>query len=267
MFYRQKVYKLIKKMNVKTKESQEVLDISMFPITMFEKKKSRKRKKRESRVVQKNLNDKNAKKYFYRKVQCNFDTSDYIWCISYDKKPKNDEEANRDFENLIRRINNYRKKKGLERTRYMAVKEGGEGTKKRIHYHIIIDGDIDRNTLESFWKKGYSNTRTLRAREDGFKDLTQYMTKEGNSKKRWKCSRGNLVEPQAMINDNRFSRKKMREMLTQHPSREEIEALYPGYTLTDYSIKYNEENGGVYMNILMRRTVKNYLDKRRKRSD
>lgn len=267
MFYRQKVYELIKKINVKTKESQEILDISVFPITPFEKNKSRKRKKRESKVVQKNLNDKNAKKYFYRKAQCNFDISDYIWCISYDEEPKSDKESINDFDNLIRRINRYRKKIGLENTRYMSVKEGGEGTKKRVHYHIIIDGDIDRDTLEGFWKKGYSNIRRLQPNEKGFKDLTQYMTKQPNSKKRWKCSRGNLVEPQVRINDNRFSRKKMREMLTQHPSREEIEALYPGYTLTDYSIKYNEENGGVYMNILMRRTVKNYLDKRRKRSD
>lgn len=265
MFYRQKMYKLRKIKNVKIKESLEVLEVNIFPITLADKNKSRKAKKKESLKKQKNLNDKNAKLYFYRKAQCNFDSSDYVWHITYNnnERPKDIEEANKDFKNLMAKVNKERKKSGLPNAKYMAVIEGGEGTKKKIHFHIIIDGDIHRDKLEGFWKKGTSNIDRLQPDENGIKGLTQYMTKDPKGKKRWKQSKGNLEEPQPMINDNRFSNRQMNNFLNNHPSREEFERLYPGYILTDYSINYSEENGGVYMNISMRRTIKNAINKKR----
>lgn len=265
MFYRQKMYKLRKRKNVKVKESLEILEVRVFPITLTEKNKSRKTKKKESLQKQKNLNDKNARLYFFRKAQCNFDSSDYVWHITYsnDKRPQNIEEANKDFKNLIARVNSKRKKMGLSNAKYMAVIEGEEGNKKKIHFHIIIDGDIHRDMLEGFWKKGISNIDRLQLDENGVKSLTQYMTKDPKGKKRWKQSKGNLEEPIPSINDNRFTNRQMQNFLNNHPSREEFEKLYKGYTLTDYSIKYNDENGGVYMNISMRRIVKNEEHKKR----
>lgn len=256
-FYREQTYRLTKK-DTDLEEREEILDINIFPINAYEKNKTRRRKKKETRVSQNKLNDKRAKEYFFRKVQCNFDRTDYIWCISYTNEPKSVEEANNDFRNLFKRINRYRKKIGLGNAKYMAIREGGgEGSKKRIHFHIIIDGKIERDKLESFWKKGYSHTRRLQPDETGFKALSNYMTKGREHGKRWKLSKGNLVEPEANVNDCKFTRGKMRKMLQHNPSREELEAMYPGYCLTDYSITYNEINGGIYMKILMRRVVKN----------
>lgn len=263
MFYRQKMYKLRKNKNIKTKEQEEILEVGVFPITPYEKNKTRKRKKKEAIKTQKNLNDKNAKRNFYRKAQCNFDHTDYIWHITFKagEEPKDYEDARRVFKNLISRVNTYRKKQGLKNTRYMGVVEGNFKKGNKVHFHILIDGDVNRDKLETFWKSGYSNIDRLQLDEKGIFKLTKYMMKDPKGKRRWIQSKGNLEEPQPLINDNRFSRKKMREMLTNQPSREEIEDLYPGYTLTDYTINYNEENGGVYMQIFLRRTVIGDIDK------
>lgn len=259
MFYRQKAQKLRKRKNVKVKESLEILKVSVYPI--FDDKqrsKNRKSKKRQSRIEQKNLNEKNAKEYFYRKAQCNFDTSDYVWHVTFDNehRPRTEEESDKIFKNLIIAVNRYRKKVGLERARYMAVIEHGEEGK--IHWHILIDGEVHRDILETFWKKGMSNIDRLQQNEEGIRNLCKYMIKDPKGKKRYKCSRGNLEEPPTpTINDNKYTRRQMIKMATNEPTKEEIESWYPGYILTKFNIKTDEVYGGVYMNIEMRRYVKN----------
>ena len=52
----------------------------------------------------------------------------------------------------------------------------------------------------------------------------------------------------------------MIKMVTNQPTKEEIEKWYPGYILTKFEIKQNEQYGGVYMNIEMRRYVKNNIN-------
>ena len=259
MFYRQKTQKLRKRKNVKVKESLEILKVSVYPIfDDKEKAKSRKSKKRQSKIEQKNLNEKNAKEYFCRKAQCNFDTSDYVWHITFadEYRPKTEEESDKIFKNLIISVNRYRKKVGLERARYMAVIEHGEDGK--IHWHILIDGDVHRDILETFWKKGTSNIDRLQQDEEGIRKLCRYMLKDPKGKKRYKCSRGNLQEPPTpIINDNKYTRRQMIKMVTNQPTKEEIESMYPGYILTNFNILENKDYGGIYMNITMRRYVKN----------
>ena len=259
MFYRQKTKKLRKRKNLKVKESLEILKVSVYPIfDNKEKFKSRKKKNMESRIEQKNLNERNSKEYFYEKAQCNFDTSDYVWHLTFADKYKvnTKEEADRIFSNLIRVINRYRKKHNLDNCRYMGVIEnGGKG---KLHWHVLIDGDVHRDILESFWKFGTSNIDRLQQDEEGIKNLCNYMMKDPKGKRRWKESRGNLEEPPTpSINDNKFSKRKMINMQIKQPTREELEKMYPGYTLTNFQIKTDETYGGVYMNVTMRRMVKN----------
>ncbi|WP_294186393.1 hypothetical protein [uncultured Clostridium sp.] len=259
MFYRAKIQKLRKRKNIKVKESLEILKASVYPIyDDKEKYKSRSRKKRESRKEQKDWNEKNAKEYFCIKAQCNFDTTDYVWHITFsdNNRPTTEEEANRCFRNLMIRVNRYRRKVGLDRARYMAVIEHGESGK--IHWHILIDGDIHRDILETFWNEGTSNVDRLQQDEEGIKKLCKYMLKDPKGKKRYKCSRGNLEEPPIpSINDNKYTRRQMIKMVTNQPTKEEIEKMYPGYILTNFSVVENKKYGGIYMNITMRRYVKN----------
>ncbi len=264
MFYRTKVQTLKKMVDVVAKESLEIKKISTYPIfDIKEKYKSRKKKKNQSRKEQKDWNEKNAKEYFFAKAHCNFDTSDYVWHVTFDDdhRPSTLEEAEKIFRNLMIKVNRLRrsKKYKLERARYMGVIEYGEDGK--IHWHILIDGKLHRDILETLWEYGTSNVDRLQQDEEGIRKLCKYMLKDPKGKKRYKASRGNLVEPPTpTINDNKFSRRKMIKMVTNQPTKEEIEKWYPGYILTKFEIKQNEQYGGVYMNIEMRRYVKNNIN-------
>lgn len=261
MFYRTKVQTLKKMVDVVAKESLEIKKISTYPIfDVKEKSKSRKQKKNQSKKEQKDWNEKNAKEYFADKAHCNFDTSDYVWHITFDEehRPETLEEAEKIFRNLMIKVNRWRKLRGIPRARYMAVVEYGESGK--VHWHILIDGKLHRDILETAWDKGTSNVDRLQQDEEGIKKLCKYMLKDPKGKKRYKASRGNLVEPPTpTINDNKFSRRKMIKMVTNQPTKEEIEKWYPGYILTKFEIKENEKYGGIYMNIEMRRYVKNNI--------
>lgn len=261
MFYRTKSQTLKKLIDVVAAESLEIKKISTYPMfDIREKYKSRKQKKKQSRKEQKDWNEKNAKEYFIAKAHCNFDTSDYVWHITLDNenRPNTLEEAEKMFRNLIIKVNRWRKKRELPRARYMAVIEYGESGK--LHWHILIDGKLHRDILEEAWKKGSSNVDRIKQNEEGFKDLCKYMLKDPKGKKRYKPSRGNLIEPPTpTINDNKFSRREMIKMSTSWPTKEEIEKWYPGYTLTKFDIKVDEVYGGIYMNIEMRRIVKNNI--------
>lgn len=261
MFYRTKSQTLKKLIDVVAAESLEIKKISTYPMfDIREKYKSRKQKKKQSRKEQKDWNEKNAKEYFIAKAHCNFDTSDYVWHITLDNenRPNTLEEAEKMFRNLIIKVNRWRKKRELPRARYMAVIEYGESGK--LHWHILIDGKLHRDILEEAWKKGSSNVDRIKQNEEGFKDLCKYMLKDPKGKKRYKPSRGNLVEPPTpTINDNKFSRREMIKMSTSWPTKEEVEKWYPEYTLTKFDIKVDEVYGGIYMNIEMRRIVKNNI--------
>lgn len=261
MFYRTKSQTLKKLIDVVATESLEIKKISTYPMfDIREKYKSRKQKKKQSRKEQKDWNEKNAKEYFIAKAHCNFDTSDYVWHITLDDehRPNTLEEAEKMFRNLIIKVNRWRKKRELPRARYMAVIEYGESGK--LHWHILIDGKLHRDILEEAWNKGSSNVDRIKQNDEGFKDLCKYMLKDPKGKKRYKPSRGNLVEPPTpTINDNKFSRREMIKMSTSWPTKEEIEKWYQGYTLTKFDIKVDKVYSTIYMNIEMRRIVKNNI--------
>lgn len=262
MFIRSKTWKLRKKEQSKAKESLEILIMSAYPIyDDKQKSKSRKQKKKQSRKEQKDWNDKNRKEYFFRKAHCNFDTTDYVWHITFDDeyRPPTIEEAKRIFKNLMAKVNRHRRKRELPRAKYMAVVEYGKSGK--MHWHIIIDGKLHRDLLEALWDKGTSNVDRLQFDDEGIRKLCKYMLKDPKGKKTYVPSRGNLVEPpDPTINDNKFSKREMIKMATNQPTKEEIEKWYPGYILTKFDIKQDEIYGGVYMSIEMRRYVKNNIN-------
>lgn len=266
-FYRRKIQKLRKKKNVKVKESLEIMKGSIYPIfDLTEKSKSRKKKQNDARKEQKDWNEKNSKEHFCNKAHCNFDSSDYVWHVTFNDKhrPETEEESDKIFKNLIKGINRYRKKFGLGNARYMAVIEYGKSGK--LHWHILIDGDIHRDILETFWKYGNSNVDRLKINDEGIKDLCKYMLKDPKGRKRWKQSRGNLVNPpDPVINDNVYTKRQMLRMTQAEPTKEELEAQYPGYTLTQFNLKVDEVYGGIYVNFEMRKIVKNNLYKNNKK--
>lgn len=264
MFYREQRWRSRKTKNLKVKESMEFLDVRIFPISAKEKKKSRKEKTKVSEPKQKKLNNKRSIEWHRKIIHSNFDESDYVIHATFNNKnrPETKEQIEKEFKNYIARINRRRKKLGLGNTKYVAVIEGIKDKRKKVHFHIIVDGDLDRDTLEELWgKRGYINVDRLQMNEEGFTALVKYMAKEKESEdmkynKMWRSSVG-LKKPKLEVSDCKYNKNKMRNMLMQQPSRQELEVMYPGWILTNYEIKYNEEYGNIYMDINMRRHCKN----------
>ncbi|WWU66476.1 hypothetical protein QJR26_08870 [Clostridium baratii] len=270
MHYREQRYVQRKSKNLRVKESLEYLTVKCFPITKKEKNQKRKEKTKLTAPKQRKLNTKRSFEYHKMLVHCNFDTSDYVIHCTFDekKRPETKERIEKEFTNYIKRINRRRKKLGLNNAKYVAVIEGLQG-ECNVHFHIIIDGELDREILEDLWgNRGIVNVDRLQLNEEGLTGLIKYMLKvkedvsdeifEKNKHKRgWRTSKGNLQKPKLKVNDNKFTKRKMRDLLMNSPSREEIERMYPGYTLTDFRITQNDEYGHIYMTIEMRRYVKN----------
>ena len=170
------------------KQYREV-DIFSYTDTQYRaaQRGTRSKKIKESEPKQKNLNDKNARRYFIQTAILNFgDDPDALHVTAtYSTKylPATIEEAEREVTNYLRRIQYQRKKEGLPPLKYMLVT--AYTTKKnsekpvRIHHHIIMNGGLDRDAVEELWRKrkrkgqkkgdriGYCNADRLQSSDDG----------------------------------------------------------------------------------------------------
>lgn len=214
---------------------------------------------RESEPKQKDLNDKNARRYLVQTGNLNFADDPEAMHVTdtYSSKhlPESIEEAEREVSNHLRRIQYRRKKQGLPPLKYILVTS--YTTKKnsdkpvRIHHHIIMNGGLDRDTVEDLWRKpkrkgqkkgdkiGYCNADRLQADENGIAALCAYLAKQPGGKKRWSSSR-NLKRPTSRTNDGKYSPRQIEKWAKEHPNREFWERRYPGWTLTDedYGVRY-----------------------------
>lgn len=216
------------------------------------------------RKAQKILNARNSWKRCRRLINENFTDRD-IWATftySAANAPDSLEQAKRDMQNYIRRLNRLRKKRGLQNARYIYVTERGANGK--WHHHIILDGDIDIDTIERLWTLGKrNNVRRLERDEAGLAGLAAYITKQGKKRraedkglKTWTPSKG-LREPQERVN-HKFRRKHIREMVRDFNAvKYHMERVYAGagYVFTSAAVKYNSFNGRFYIYAQMRRPL------------
>ncbi|MFN1842418.1 hypothetical protein ACK2FW_23170 [Clostridioides difficile] len=146
----------------------DYLEIDIIPRTDVQTKGKRGKREYISKPKQKNLNDKNAKRYFTQSVNTNFNNKDLVVHSTYAPEylPETLEEAEKEIRNYIRRIDYKRKKEGLEPIKYMLITEFGEkkdGT-KRVHHHIIMNGGLERDIIENLWfkkEKGRKKAKSL----------------------------------------------------------------------------------------------------------
>ena len=107
--------------------------------------------------AKRDLNEKNSRKQCERVINANFGDGD-IWATftySADYAPVSMEVARSNMQNYIRRLNYQRRKRGLPNARYVYVTE--QGDKGRWHHHIVLDGDIEMDIVESLWIYGKRN--------------------------------------------------------------------------------------------------------------
>lgn len=202
------------------------------------------KKKKATPPKQNNLNEKNAKRYLVQLANGNFTKGDLHVSLTYNKEhlPDTVEEAERIVSNYLRRIAYRRNKLGLEPLKYILVTEykygkGGEQI-TRLHHHIIMNGEMNRDEVEAMWTakrinwKKYNNDREyrnsieqigwvnadrLQVNENGIEALCKYIVKTPQGKKRYSSSR-NLKRPEVQKNDsmeqqsNRYNRKNSRNL-------------------------------------------------------
>ncbi len=161
------------------------------------------KKRKVNAPKQKDLNDKNAKRYLVQLGNGNFHIGDLHTSCTYDAEnlPETVEEAENIVTNYLRRIAYRRKKLGLDPLKYILVTEykySKDGQcLKRIHHHIIMNGGLDRDDVELMWTKdrinwkktkdpeyrasikqlGWVNADRLQMNENGIEGLCKYIVK------------------------------------------------------------------------------------------
>lgn len=227
--------------------------------------------RRDNSKAQKNLNDKNARKYVERLINHNFGDGDIWLTLTYDDAhlpPDGDiDAAIKKVQNYIRRVNYQRKKRGLGKCRYVYVTEYNGDAKIRWHHHIVMDGELDMDTVEKCWQQGSRNeVRRLRKDENGLSGMANYIVKEKKrikSEKRWNSSQG-LMDPDIRVvhskqpEKGRGSYRKIKKYVdgmlkNQNAIEGQMKKWYPDYSFTGAEIYYNDFNGMFYIHARMRR--------------
>lgn len=245
--------------------------VRIYPVFGGAKKGKRGRRRKPSSEVQELLNQKNREEELNQKILANFDENDLEIGLGFwdEFLPEDYNGALRLLQNFLRRVKYYRKKNNLGELKYIACIEKGEKN-GRWHYHIILNGGIDRDKLEELWGMGYAHTYRLEFDEEGIKGLAKYTVKETETEAarvdgkvhRYLCSR-NLKKPGVKERDGRVSRKTVTKIRTGVISEREIEKMYPGYYVSRIEPYYNEVNGGEYVTIRMYKKDINIKRKRR----
>lgn len=240
---------------VKTITSGKLVECEIYPIWSCQKAIRRVRAAERSSSVQENLNDSNAKKKVVRLVHANFDSSDIMITLSYDGIPPTESQARRDIRNYLRRVREYRRKRGLSELKYLYVIEfeDGSGNKTRIHHHVVMSG-MDRDTAETLWGKGFANSRRLQMRKRGLKAISKYIMK-GRKRRQWSYSQ-NLKTPNVTIADRKItlSQAKRLALDNQKIAPALFERLYPGRRYIDSAVKFSAFAPGAYIYVELEST-------------
>ena len=199
-----------------------------------------------------------------RLIEHNFTDRDIWITLTYGKgqEPDDMDEAIKNMQNYIRRINYQRKKRGLKNAKYVYVTEYSPEEKIRWHHHLVMDGLLDMDLVEKTWKKGHRNeTRRLEKDEYGLTGLANYITKEPRGKKRWNSST-NLkqfrVRKIHSKKDQSGKYKKMESyvkgMVKDRSYLEwQMKEWFPEYLFTESQVYYNDFNGMFYIRARMRK--------------
>ena len=186
-------------------EREDYREVDIFLHTkaqvMYSKRGTRAKKEKVSAPKQRNLNDKNARRYLIQLGNTNFGEDDLHISATYSNKflPDTIEDAEREASNFLRRVGYRRNKEGKSSLKYILVtacvmKKNSEKP-VRIHHHIIMNGGLDRDVIENLWRKpkkkgqkqgakiGYINADRLQPDENGIAALCAYLKKTAKQEK------------------------------------------------------------------------------------
>lgn len=254
----------------------EQLEVEIYPQfkSMDEVPEEGRTAKKDNSQAQRNLNDKNARKYVERLINENFTDRDLWITLTYDDDhlPADGDvdAAIKNVQKYIRRVNYQRKKRGLDNARYVIVNAYNPEQEIRWHHHIVMDGDMDMDTVEACWGQSSRNeVRRLETDENGLSGMANYIVEEKNrikSEKRWMSSKGlkmpeirvvHSKQPEKGKGNYKKIKKYVDEMLKDRDMIEvQMKKWFPEYDFTDSGVYYNDFNGMFYIRARMRKRRK-----------
>lgn len=247
----------------------DYLDVYIFPA--YKKANTRSSRAKPTSEVQQKLNKRHAEEKLIRLLHTNFTPEDISLGLSYRYNPESEEQAKRNIQNFLRRVRRLRSKSGLSELKYITVTE--KSSKGRYHHHVVINGGLDRDVIESLWGFGTANSKRLQFDENGLEGLSRYIVKSPIFSKRWNSSK-NLIDPEPDINNGKISAKKARLLAKESESRALFEELYPDYALSIVEPFYNDspkegediedKHRGVYLFARLYRKDGRFLSAKRK---
>lgn len=243
----------------KSIKSGKIFEVEIYPV--FKSKRDIPHPKvRVNPKVQNDLNERNSRKRFIRMVNTNFGNGDYWLTLTYmeGKLPKTEEEAKRNIKNYLRKVNRLRKKLALGNAKYIYIMEWDDDPGGiRCHYHLLMEGGIERNVLEDMW--GFSiinDSSRIHPNEDGIAGLAAYMAdkKRKKGKRRWIPSK-NLKQPKESISHSQTGKRQVEKMARDYEeirSFFEKEKKWEKYQFVDAEVRYNKFNSAFYIHIKAR---------------
>lgn len=245
----------------KTIKSGKLFEVEIYPVFKRKDDIPLPRVTLKNKKIQNDLNERNSRKRFIRLVNTNFGEGDYWLTLTYEdaQHPKTEEEAKKNIANYLKRMNRRRKKYGLKNAKYIYITEWEQepdGT--RCHYHLIVEGGLDRNELEDMWQFAKINDSSrLHPNEDGIMGLATYMAdkKRRKGSRRWASSKG-LKQPKESVNHSKTRKNQVEKKMVR--DYEEIRAFFERdkdwkqYEFVDTEVMYNKFNCAYYIRIKAR---------------
>lgn len=240
----------------KTIKSGTLLEVEAYPLLPKNLNKAA-RKLEVSKEAIKAHNQRNAEKRFTRLIESNFTEADYYFTGTFEGvNLPTLEEVRKAVKRYIARINYEREKRGLGKARYVYVIEGYEegSRQKRLHFHMIIDGALDRATLKAIWGNGRTKCEELAPKSyNGLIGLARYLAKDPKGRKRWSSSKG-LKQPIVTVADRKMRASAARRIAqSTSEAAAALEKIYPGYEHVETEVKTNPYIPGCYIYAVMRK--------------
>ncbi len=264
----------------KIESNKTYREVDIFSTTDIQPKISNRTKKEISRPAQRNLNDKNSKRYFVQLAEANFTEGDWAIELTYFDAfyPETVEDADREMKNCLRRIQSLLKKKHLPPLKYLAVTSdvsGETGKPVRIHHHLFIKADLSFDEIREIWrrpkKKGEKEGARIgrinidRLIPDEHFDISgkaYYFGKQRRGRKRWFGSL-NLKKPVRLPNaDHKFTHRQIDRLaaavpfplwgkdINSHPNIDFWKKQYPGWRIVSYIPEWNNFRGwAIYLKL------------------
>lgn len=215
-----------------------------------------------TRERQAQLNTRRSKRKLVLLMENNFSYDrDVHVTLTYAGAEPTLERCRKDVRNFLLRVKRLREKRGLEDLKYIYAI--GHDAGQRIHVHMVTNGGIGRDELETMWGKGYANTIRLQKQGGGLQGMANYLFRQ-NEKARdngerqgfhmWSGSR-NLKPPKEHTSDTKLSNRKVKKAALNFGAdgKAILEKTYPGYTLESWQVMYSDVVDGVYIRAVMRK--------------